>query len=229
MKKLFLLLSSTTLMFVSCQEAPKADTAVATDAQTVTETNGALEYMADVAQTKIEFVGTKPVGKHHGVILIKEGKLAVEGGLIKGGSFIIDMNTLKTDDLDSAGNADLTGHLMSPDFFDVAKFATASFEITNVASGIDTSIKDLMMKDATHTITGNLMLKGVTKSITFPARVLMNDATATADANFNIDRTQWGLSYGNDKSLKDKFIRPIVNIGFHLVANKPTQATAATH
>jgi polyisoprenoid-binding protein YceI len=76
------------------------------------------------------------------------------------------------------------------------------------------------MKDATHTITGNLTLKGTTKSITFPAKVAVNDNVVTADANFNIDRTQWGLVYGNDQSLGDKFIRPTVNIQLHLVANK---------
>lgn len=232
MKKIILSIAAASAIFASCQDAPKADTATATDAQAAANTTGATELVADVAQTKVEFVGTKPVGKHHGVIMIKEGKLAVEAGTIKGGSFVIDMNTLKTDDMDSTGNAKLSGHLMSPDFFDVANHATAAFEITNVVAGIDTSVvKEVVMTDATHTITGNLTLKGVTKSITFPAKVTMNDATATADANFNIDRTQWGLSYGNDKSLKDKFISPVVNIGLHLVATAPAAATttAAAH
>lgn len=225
MKKIILSIAAASAIFASCQDAPKADTATATDAQAVASTTGATELVADVAQTKVEFVGTKPVGKHHGVIMIKEGKLAVEAGNIKGGSFVIDMNTMKVDDQDSMGNAKLGGHLMSPDFFDVANHATASFEITGVAAGIDTSIKEVILKDATHTVTGNLTLKGVTKSITFPAKVTMNETTATADANFNIDRTQWGLVYGNDKSLKDKFISPIVNIGLHLVANTAAPAT----
>ncbi len=226
MKKIILSIAAASAIFASCQDAPKADTATATDAQAVTAATGATELVADVAQTKVEFVGTKPVGKHHGVIMLKEGKLAVEAGTIKGGSFVIDMNTMKVDDQDSMGNAKLGGHLMSPDFFDVANHATATFEITNVAAGIDTSIKEVILKDATHTITGNLTLKGVSKSITFPAKVTMNESTATADANFNIDRTQWGLVYGNDKSLKDKFISPIVNIGLHLVANNNASATA---
>lgn len=219
MKRTLLTIAAASAMFASCQDAPKADTATATEAQAVAATTGT-DYTADVAQTKVEFVGTKPVGKHHGTIGIKEGKIAVENDMIKGGSFVIDMNTLKADDQDSTGNANLGGHLMGPDFFDVAKFPTATFEIVSVAAGIDTSIKDVVMKDATHTITGNLTLKGVKKSISFPAKVTMAEGTVTSDANFNIDRTQWGLVYGNDKSLKDKFISPIVNIGFHLVANK---------
>lgn len=229
MKKVILSIAAASAIFASCQDAPKADTATTGDAQAVATTTGATELTADVAQTKVEFVGTKPVGKHHGVFMIKEGKLAVEAGTIKGGSFVIDMNTLKADDQDSVGNAKLAGHLMSPDFFDVAKFNTATFEIVSVAAGIDTSIKEVILTDATHTVTGNLTLKGVTKSISFPAKVTMTDATTTADANFNIDRTLWGLSYGNDKSLKDKFISPIVNIALHLVANKAAEATVAAH
>ncbi len=220
MKKVLLSIAAASAMFASCQDAPKADTATATEAQAVTATTGTTDYMVDVAQTKVEFVGTKPVGKHHGTIGVKEGKISVEADMIKGGNFVMDMNMLKTDDQDSVGNAKLTGHLMAPDFFDVAKNPTATFEITNVTAGLDTSMKDVIMKDATHTVTGNLTLKGVSKSITFPAKVMMSGTSITADANFNIDRTQWGISYGNDKSLKDKMINPIVNIGLHVVANK---------
>lgn len=220
MKKLILSIAAASALLSSCQDAPKADTAVATEAQAVENTGAANELKADVAQTKVEFVGTKPVGKHHGVVMIKEGSLALEEGTIKGGKFVFDLNTLYTDDMDSTGNAKLTSHLLSPDFFDVANHPTATFEITSVTAGVDSSIKEVIMKDATHTITGNLTLKGVSKSISFPAKVMLADGIATADANFNIDRTQWGLSYGNDKSLKDKFISPIVNIGLHLVAAK---------
>lgn len=222
MKKVFLSIAAASLLLASCQDAPNADTATATDAQSVAEAGAAAAtYKADVAQTKVEFVGTKPTGKHHGTIGVKDGSLAVENDMIKGGQFVMDMNTMKTDDQDSTGNAKLTGHLASPDFFDIAQFSTATFDITTVASGVDSSLsKDLVMKDATHTITGNLTLKGVSKSITIPAKVNINDANITADANFNIDRTQWGLVYGADKSIRDKFIDPIVNISLHLVANK---------
>ncbi|MBK8329991.1 MAG: YceI family protein [Bacteroidetes bacterium] len=74
--------------------------------------------------------------------------------------------------------------------------------------------------NATHTFSGNLTLKDSTKNVTFPAKVTMNDATITAVADFNIDRTQWGLFYGNDKSLGDKFIYPEVKIKLNINAKK---------
>jgi polyisoprenoid-binding protein YceI len=216
MKKTVLLFAAAGMMLASCQDAPKADQADATAAQTVAPAAAtAAVYKADVGQSKIEFVGTKPTGKHHGTLAIKEGSLSVENGAITAGSFVVDMSSVKADDQDSAKNAMLGGHLMSPDFFDAAKFGTGTFQITAVTAGVDSSAK---AKDATHTVTGNLNLKGISKSITFPARVNMTDATITTDANFNIDRKEWGI--GEVASLKDKLISPTVNITLHIVAVK---------
>ena len=222
MKKLFVLFAAGTFALASCQDAPKADKVEAKDAQAVTAPATGATYKADPAQSRIEWTGTKPVGKHHGTFILKEGNLMADAGNITGGKFSIDINSLKADDQDSVGNGKLAGHLLSPDFFDAAKFPEGTFEITAVKAGIDTSLNkgEVVMKDATHTITGNLTLKGVTKSISFPAKVAITDAQITTDANFNIDRTQWGMSYGNDKSLQDKFIRPEVNMMLHIVATK---------
>ena len=38
----------------------------------------------------------------------------------------------------------------------------------------------------------------------------------SAQANFNINRSDWGLSYGNDQSLGDKFISPTVNLNLDI-------------
>jgi len=220
MKRTLLTIAAGSLIFAACQNAPKADKAEATEAQQVQQGTGNI-YKADLAQSHVEFIGTKPTGKHHGTFRLAEGQLNVNGGDVSGGKFIIDIRSLKVDDQDSTGNAKLGGHLMSPDFFDAAKDSTATFEITGVKAGTDTAgNKEIVMKDATHTVTGNLTLKGVTKSISFPARLAVTDANVIADANFNIDRTQWNLSYGNDKSLGDHFIHPEVNIQLHIVANK---------
>ncbi|MBK8352856.1 MAG: YceI family protein [Saprospirales bacterium] len=67
-------------------------------------------------------------------------------------------------------------------------------------------------------VSGNLTLKDSTKNVSFPAVIIVTETEVTANANFNIDRTQWGMSYGNDKSLKDKFISPEVNIAIDIKA-----------
>lgn len=210
---------STSFMFTSCQDAPTADDAQTTTAQEVPNASGET-YKADIAQSKLEWVGTKPTGRHHGTFKIQDGALMVANNNITGGNFTIDMATVTPDDQEADGNAKLQGHLKSGDFFETDKFPTATFEITNVTAGVTGDTGTLVMKDATHMVTGNLMLKGVSKSITFPAKVTMSGNQVMADANFNMDRTNWGLNYRSDASLGDKFINNIVNIQLHLVANK---------
>lgn len=217
MKKLVFPIIAGSLFIASCQNAPEADNAEATDAQEVTAAAGKT-YATDVAQSKVEWIGTKPVGQHHGTFNLQNGTLVVSENALTGGSFTVDVKSVAPDDQDAEGNSKLQGHLLSADFFDAEKHPTGTFEITSVTPGV-ANTETLVMKDATHTITGNLTLKGITKSITFPAKVVVTDNNVTADANFNIDRTQWEIVYGNDQSLGDKFIRPEVNLQVHLVAN----------
>ncbi len=206
------------LLMASCASAPDAAQANATDAQAVTTPATGVTYNVDLAQSNIGWVGTKPTGKHNGTIMIKDGTLVADGQNITGGKFNIDMVSLKAVDQDEEGNTKLGGHLSSEDFFDVTKHPTATFQITEVKLGTaGLNAEPEHLKDATHTITGNLTMKGVEKSISFPARVSMENGV-TADANFNIDRTQWGLNYKSDKSLGDKMINAIINLNLHLVA-----------
>ncbi len=218
MKRLILPVAALSLFFASCQNAPEADNAQTAEAQEVTAAEGTT-LQADLAQSKVEFIGTKPVGSHHGTIQLKNGELVLQGENITGGSFVIDLTTLQTDDQGNEGDAKLTGHLKSPDFFDVENHPEATFTITSITPGVVNS-EEVILKDATHTITGNLTMKGITKSITFPARVNADGNQVIANANFNIDRTEWNIVYGNDQSLGDKFIRPEVNIQLQLAANK---------
>lgn len=206
------------LFFASCQDAPKADNAETTEAQEATAPATGKNYTADVSQSKVEWIGTKPVGRHNGTFNLQDGTLVVSGNALTGGTFTVDVKSVTPVDQDEKGNKKLQGHLLSEDFFDAEKHPTGTFEITSVTEGVADK-ENLVMKDATHTITGNLTLKGVTKSITFPAKVVVTDNNVTADANFNIDRTQWNIVYGNDQSLGDNFIRPEVNLQVHLVAN----------
>ncbi|MBM3439305.1 MAG: YceI family protein [Bacteroidetes bacterium] len=218
MKKNFMILGAAVLLFSACTNAPEADKAEATDAQQVIIGSGEA-YKLDLAASTVGFIGTKPVGQHNGVFTLNEGSVTVNEGQLTGGNFVININSLKITDKDTNGAAMLTGHLLSPDFFDAAKYATARFEITALELYDSTKQKSLL-EGATHLISGNLMLKDSTKNISFPAKVAINEGVVNAQADFNIDRTQWGMFYGNDQSLGDKFIRPEVNIKLNIAASK---------
>ena len=162
---------------------------------------------ADIASSVITWKGSKPTGSHDGTIMLKEGSLNLEAGKLTGGSFVIDMSSMKNLDLDAESGAKIVGHLSSPDFFDVATYATSKFVITSVAE-----------VEGKLAVTGNLQIKDVTKSITIPA-TLMSDGNITTfkSEKFNVDRADFNVKYGSKKffdNLKDKFIDDMIEFSF---------------
>jgi len=161
-----------------------------------------VSYAVDTKSSKVDFSGSKKGGYHPGYFPVKDGSVAVANGKITGGKFTIDVAGVKV--TDGAGEK-LEGHLKAPDFFDAAKFADATFEIT--------SVKYKGAENAT--ITGNLTLKGTSSKISFETKVReVSETKLFAEANFSIDRTKFGISYGVGNVSSD------VQIGVHLFATK---------
>ena len=226
---------------------PKGQTVETSDAKEVASSEQAQTVAVNTQKSKVTWIGSKPAGKHNGTIAITGGEVMVEGDAVVGGNFTIDINSLTVLDIpaDQKGNSDLKGHLMSPDFFDAANHPTASFEITGAevfnASNVEadkeefatefapSKLSEVMIDNPTHFISGNLTMRGVTKNITFPARVTLEKGTIKAAANFNIDRTEWKLMYGDEASAidkaKDKFVYNTVNVGFVLEAGPQASAS----
>ncbi|MES2778032.1 MAG: YceI family protein [Bacteroidota bacterium] len=218
MKQLFVTALALGLL-AACNTAPKADKAETTEKQEVNNPTGT-DYTIDISGSTVGWVGTKVGGKHNGTLKLKQGSLAVKDNVVTGGSFIIDMTSLQNTDLKDKEKAKLEGHLKGPDFFDAAKYPTATFEITNVSVADAAALKDAVLKDATHIIQGNLKLKDSTKNVSFPAKVSITDAGVTAAANFNIDRAAWGIVYDSDKNFRDWAISNMVNIKLDIIASK---------
>ena len=64
--------------------------------------------------------------------------------------------------------------------------------ITEIAQS---EIKPGSEKGATHTVTGNLTLHGVTKSISFPAKVTVNESGLELTSEFALNRKDFGINY----------------------------------
>jgi len=208
----------------SCEQAPKSDDAKTTEAKTVdsTKKSDAQELKLDLATSTVTWVGTKVTGKHTGTFGIKEGSLSVKENQIAAGKFVLDMAALKVTDIpaDNEMNGKLAGHLKANDFFDVEKFPTATFEVTSVEAykadttkKVEEKDKEYTLANPTHTITGNLELKGVKKSISFPAVVNIANDKVDAEAKFNINRADWGIVY---EGKKDDLISNKVHIGLKI-------------
>jgi len=132
---------------------------------------GATTYTVDLAASKLEWKGSKLAYSHNGTIDLQSGSLSIdsEGNLV-GGSFVIDMSTIKDLDLEDPEKiAKLEGHLKSEDFFQAETYPTATFTLTNYDAG-------------TGMVSGNLEMKGKTHQITFPATVNVTDNGVEASA-----------------------------------------------
>jgi polyisoprenoid-binding protein YceI len=83
--------------------------------------------------------------------------------------------------------------LRSNHFFDVSQFPVMSFTSRSITATDDKHI----------TINGNLTMHGVTKPVTLAASFLASgpgmrgETRAAYTASATIDRTQWGMTYGN--------------------------------
>ncbi len=133
---------------------------------------------------------------HYGLVNFEEGYFTKTDGKISGGSFVIDLNTIRATDMDEEGNAGLTKHLKDPDFFEVKRFPKATLVITKVS-----------YEDATHFwAEADMTIKGVTQLVKFKAT--LDFATKTMTTKFKIDRTRWGINYNN--AIKDSAIAEAV-------------------
>lgn len=191
------------ILFCGCSDpASKVDQAIttgATNAPSTQSTAGSREYVISPTDSKIEFVGSKVTGSHTGGFTNFQGAVKVAEGKVVGTPVIrIDMNSTWSD------NERLTGHLRSPDFFHVEKFTNSVFTLTKFEG-----------EGENVTIHGNLELHGVTKGISFPAKVKLVGDTAHVTAEFAINRKEFGIVYPGKS---DDLIRDNVIIRFDLKA-----------
>ncbi|MEZ4906725.1 MAG: YceI family protein [Saprospiraceae bacterium] len=209
--------------FMACNNAPKGEqaevTEVATEApvETAASVDGDV-YKVDVAASELAYEGSKPTGKHHGTVAFKSGDVVVKDGNIVGGSVVFDLNTINDVSVTGEYKQKLEGHLKSPDFFDVEKYPEAKFEFVSFDK------KENSTDGTTHTLTGNMTIKDVTKQLTFDVMVTPDgDNIVVAAPQFVFDRTDFGLKYKSKKffsDLADKFINDEIGISFKMVAGK---------
>ncbi|MDZ7605082.1 MAG: YceI family protein [Cyclobacteriaceae bacterium] len=165
-------------------------------------------------ESQVEWLGKKVTGEHYGEISISKGDLQLENDVLTGGSFEIDMKSIVCKDLDNQEyNQKLVGHLKSDDFFGVEKYPTASLVITGVEKKGSTK----------YMVQGDITIKGVTKSISFPTQVAIYGEKASATASITIDRSDFNVKFGSGSffdGLGDKMIYDEFTLDVTLVANK---------
>ena len=166
--------------------------------------------------SSVTWEGKKVTGSHSGDIQVQSGFITAEKGLITGATVIIDMKTINTLDLEGGGKESLDGHLKSDDFFGVAQFPTAQFELT--------SINPLRSTDGMNfAANGTVTIKGRTEEVSFPVKVEMGNDAASISGEITLDRSKFDVrfrskSFFDVAELGDKLIYDEFTIGFELKA-----------
>ena len=148
----------------------------------------------------IEFVGTKKDGRHTGGFQQFTGSIDVPGTDFTQATVQVEIQTgsITTD------TPKLTNHLKSPDFFDVRTHPRATFT--------STSIKPSRAPGATHEVTGNLTLHGVTKPVTVPVKVKNDAGGVTLEGTFTLQREEFKMTYGKGQVHNDVTVKLVVKV-----------------
>ena len=176
---------------------------------------GTTRYKVDASASAVTWHATKVTGEHMGTVNLANGYFSVTDGNLTSANVIVDMQTIACTDLKGEWANKLVGHLNSDDFFNVSEHKTSSFTLRNL-----TPLKDASA-EVTHSVTGDFTIRGITKSVTFDAKV-----TTTADAfsvagSAILNRAEFGVKYGSGTffdNLGDNLIHDTFTVGFNLVA-----------
>lgn len=166
------------------------------DADTFT---GASSMEIDETRSSVSFTGKSNIINHEGkfnaydieIDLDEADPSNFEQATI---TAVIDIASVETD---SGG---LDGHLKRADFFDAEQFPQATFTSTQIVS----------TGENTYDITGDLTIKGTTKTVTFNAEL----TESYLAAHYDLPREDFGI--GND-SYGEKLLEPIVPVDIRLV------------
>jgi polyisoprenoid-binding protein YceI len=180
---------------------PAANKTKATVTNAVPDSNaskpaGAEKLVISPQNSKVEFVAAKVTRSHNGSFKQFAGTIDLVPNSVEGSRVTIDIDTASVSTDEDA----LTAHLKTPDFFDVAKYPKATFVSTKIEPGIKAS--------TTQEVTGNFDLHGVKKSITFPAYIQVAPDSVIVNAEFAINRKDFGIVYAGkaDDLIRDSVV-----------------------
>lgn len=168
----------------------------------------------DPARSSVGFTGAKVTDSHTGTFAEFEGTIELDpdNPTRSAVTVTIQMASVRIEP------ERLLNHLKSEDFFDVENHPTATFTSTRIREGAEGTVGN---ERATHTVTGNLTLRGVTRTITFPAIVSITPAEVRARSEFKINRRDFDIVY---PGMPDDLISDDVVIRFDIRAPRRTES-----
>ncbi len=163
--------------------------------------------LIDTNASQLTWTGYAEVGSWapSGTLHVLNGQLTRKGNLINNATITMDMTTIQHE------NDRLQAHLRDEAFFDVTHFPTAIFVLRSLTGA---------------TATGQLTLKGVTKTISFPVAISQEGSGLRVKGRATLDRTQFGIRYNSTSffaDLGDQAIKNEFTLSFDLVTKPAVQ------
>ena len=188
------------LLAAGCADNP-ADTKPAAKVEAPAPTPGPAPQAAPASDVDLSqgahlsgdiiFVGSKVTKNHVCKFTDWAGRVVLDGDDPTRAAlrFVVQTGAIAADyENPSKWSAKLEKHLRDEDFFNSEKYPTASFsstKITKAAEGADS-----------YEVTGDLRIKGTTKSVSFPATMSLGENQAfKSSAEFSINRRDFGIIY----------------------------------
>jgi polyisoprenoid-binding protein YceI len=165
---------------------------------------------------ELMFTGSSALGEQPGFFETVSGEIVLDADRApKRLSGTVRMDSVLT-------NADsLTAKLKNePGMFEVAKYPTAEF----VSTALRPASGEAADKGATHEVQGNLTLRGVTKSITFPVTIEVAPESVQLSGEFSVDRQWFGINYDGGAAFPE--IRNLVLINLDVEAPRTPRVGA---
>ena len=177
--------------FNACENTVNKSDVIIQNAPKIVQETATTSFEVDVVRSTIKWMASLKIipGEHMGNIKWKEGKLIQNGNEIIGGTLILHMQSINNSDLSMASeNAKLVSSLKAAPVFYTDSFAVAKFDISSVAF-----TKDETKRAQPCIITGDLSIKGIRNSISFPAEIQNMDEEVRITANVKLEGKKWLL------------------------------------
>lgn len=155
----------------------------------------------DTSRSVVRWRGTKFGGRgaHAGIVRVRQGTLQYNSAKaeVTGGRIELDMRSIAVTDMplsERSARAKLVNHLLAADFFDVARYPSAAFDIQRVRHHSGNLAR----------LEGQLTLRGVTRPFALEATIWSFEPMQLhATARATIDRMQWGIAFRGSRITND--------------------------
>ena len=173
------------------------------------------QVQMDLSKSSIKWIGKEITTKEHfGALKFSKAQLELNGDVLTGGEFTVDMTTLDVQDLSGGGKQRLEGHLRSDDFFSVNKHQTSYLKINEI---LPPELSRIEADNNSFEVSGELTIKGITQPIVFTLKPV-SDQSYVADLTF--DRSDYNVRFRSGsffENLGDKLILDDIKLEVTLV------------